>query len=302
PGGPGGGRAAGGAAGLAPLAHGTDAGGSVRIPASTCGLVGLKPSRGRVSNGPLDHDVTGLSVHGAIGRDAADAAALLVALAGPMPGDSYTAPGGVHLVTDDPPPRPLRVVVMAEPMLPEVSVHRDCLEAVALTIKLLDRAGQRVEEMASNPDQGVADAFRTAWSVVAARVPIEDEDEELLTPFTRYLRELGRRVSGVELHTALSTFRGLGQMLAEMFFENYDVILTPTLAAPPALRGAFSSEADQAADFGRMAAFMPYTPLANIAGLPSVTVPLHRADSGLPIGVMLTGRYGSEATLVRTAT
>jgi amidase len=295
PGGSSGGSAAAVAAGLAPLAHGTDAGGSVRIPASACGLVGLKPSRGRVSNGPLDHDVTGLSVHGAIARDPADAAALLAAMTGPMPGDTYTAPEFAAATA------PLRVVVLAEPMLPDVQAHPDCLAALDVAVKLLEAAGHQVEAVAMSPDQGVADAFRTAWSTVAARVPVEEEDEELLTPFTRYLREIGRGLSGVELHAALATFRGIGQLLADMFFANYELVLTPTLATPPAVTGAFSSDPDQGADFDRMSAFMPYTPLANIAGLPSLTLPLHRTPDGLPIGVMLTGGYGTEATVLRAA-
>lgn len=300
PGGSSGGSAAAVAAGLVPLAHGTDAGGSVRIPASACGLVGLKPSRGRVSNGPTGHEVTGLSVHGAMARGAADAAALLEAMAGLMPGDTAIAPGEIRR-QDARAPGPLRIVAMPEPMLPDVAAHADCLSAVARTIELLEDAGHEVDVLEMSPDAGVADAFAAAWSVVAASIPVDEDDEELLMAFTRYMRERGRAVGGAELHAALSTFHGIGQMLADMFFATYDAILTPTLATPPPLIGAFCSDADQAADYDRMSAFMPYTPMYNITGLPAVTVPVHATAAGLPIGVMLGGRYGDEATIIEVA-
>jgi amidase len=304
PGGSSGGSAAAVAARLAPIAHGTDAGGSVRIPASACGVVGLKPSRGRVSNGPIDHEVTGLSVHGALGRSVADTAALLEVMSGVMPGDTFTAP---------PDSGPLgageaggggdryRIAVMPEPMVPGVSAHADCLEALARVGDLLRDAGHSVEEVEMSPDQGVADAFARAWSVNAASIFVDEDEEELLTPFTRYMRELGREVTGLQLHTALSTFRGIGQMLADLFFATYDLILTPTLAKPPARIGEFSSDGDQAADYDRMTAFMPYTPMYNIAGLPAISVPAHVNSEGLPIGVMVGGRYGDERSVLTLA-
>ena len=115
------------------------------------------------------------------------------------------------------------------------------------------------------------------------------------------MRELGRGVTGPDLHAALTMFGGIGQMLADFVFSAYDLLLTPTLATPPALIGAFSSDADQAADFDRMTAFMPYTPVHNIAGLPAVSLPLHWNAEGLPIGAMLGGRYGDEPTLLDVA-
>lgn len=298
PGGSSGGSAAAVAAGMVPLAHGTDSGGSIRTPASACGVVGFKPSRGRVSNGPIDYDVTGLTAHGALARSVADAAALVGVMAGPMPGDSYTAPGSP---TVEAPARALRIVAMPEPMVPDVSAQPDCLAALERTVELLEEAGHSVEEMEMSPDQGVADAFADVWSTHAASIPVDEEDEELLMPFTRFMRERGRGVSGVQLHSALKTFRGIGQMLADMFFSNFDAILTPTLATPPARTGAFTSDPDQAADFERMSAFMPYTPLHNITGLPAISLPLHWNDEGLPIGVMLGARYGDEATLLGLA-
>jgi amidase len=186
-------------------------------------------------------------------------------------------------------------------MVPGVSAHTDCLDAVAHATQLLAQAGHHVEEIEMSPDQGVADAFASVWAVHAARVPVDEEDEDDLMPFTRYMRQLGSEVSGVELHAALTTFRGIGQMLADMFFETFDVILTPTLAQPPALLNEFTSNPDQAVNFARMSAFMPYTPLCNIAGLPAMSLPMHWNSDGLPIGVMLATRYGDEATLFAVA-
>ena len=300
PGGSSGGSAAAVAAGMTPLAHGTDAGGSVRIPASACGLVGLKPSRGRVSNGPIDHDITGLSVHGTLARNVGDAAALLRVLAGVMPGDTSAAPGAVDGRAAAP-DEPLRIAVMPDPMVPGVETHPDCRAALDRTVRLLAAAGHDVEEMEMNPDDGVAAAFGTVWSVVASRVDVEPEDEQLLAPVTRYLRERGRGVTGPELHAALTLFHGVGQMVADLVLASYDVILTPTLATPPARIGAFTADPDQAVNFDRMSGFMPFTPLYNITGLPAITVPLHVNADDLPIGVMLGGRYGDEGTLVALA-
>lgn len=297
PGGSSGGSAAAVAAGLAPIAQGTDAGGSVRIPASACGIVGLKPSNGRVSNGPIDHDVTGLSVHGSLARTVADAAALLDVMSGLMPGDACTAPPALERG-----PRHLRIAAIPEPMVPGVTVHPDCLEALDRAAQVIRDAGHSVEEIQMSPDQGVADAFARVWSVNAARFDVSKDEEELLTPFTRYLREMGRSVTGPELHTALMTFRGIGQLLADLMFGAYDLLLTPTMAKPPALIGEFSSDPDQAADYERMTAFMPYTPMYNIAGLPAMSVPVHRNEQALPIGVMIGGPYGDERTVLALAT
>lgn len=301
PGGSSGGAGAAVAAGLAPIAQGTDAGGSVRTPASTCGLIGLKPSRGRISNGPTDHEVTGLSTHGVLARNVSDAAALLDVLAGVMPGDALTAPSVEDVLATRSADRPLRIVLMPEPMLPDLFAHDDCRAAVEHTAKLLLELGHSVEEVEMSPDSSVADAFADTWSVVAARVQLEDEDDEsLLMPFTQFMRERGRGVSGVRLHEAMSTFRGIGQMLADLFLESYDVILTPTLAQPPALTGAFTGP-DEAANFDAMTAFMPYTPLYNITGLPALSLPLFWNGDGLPIGTMVGGRYGEETLLLRLA-
>jgi amidase len=144
------------------------------------------------------------------------------------------------------------------------------------------------------PDPAAAEAFALAQSVYAANLPVDDE--RALMPFTRRARALGRRMSGIELHTALTTFRGLDAVLAR-----YDAVLQPTLAQPPALLGAFTSDRDEAVNVARMAAFAPYAPVYAVADLPAISVPVQFNDDGLPVGVMLGGRKGEEATLVSLA-
>ncbi|MEU5698576.1 amidase [Streptomyces aurantiacus] len=305
PGGSSGGAAAAVAAGLAPLAHGTDAGGSVRIPASACGLVGLKPSRGRISNGPWRPDVTGLSVHGALARTVADAAALVDVMAGPMPGDVYTAPGhpGGTTLTEhahrDPPP--LRVAVLREPMVPGAVLHPDCADALEHAAATLAALGHELQELEMPPDRRVLEAFTRVWSVEAASYEVEPEHADQLMPLTVWLREIAAGVSAREYHAALATFRGLGQMLTDLLFTTYDVILSPVLAEPPVWIGELRNDVNPADEFARMTEFMPYTALYNLTGMPSITVPLSRNAGGLPIGVLLGTRYADEALLVSLA-
>jgi amidase len=215
-----------------------------------------------------------------------------------MPGDVYVAPGAHETLETQ---APLRIVTMPEPMVPDVPVHADCREALQHAAEELAAAGHHVEELEMGPDEGVAEAFANVWAVHAAQVDVDEDDEHELTPFTRYMRERGRAVSGQQFYAALKTFRGISQMLADLFFANYDLILTPTLARPPALIGEFTSASDEATNYDRMSAFMPYTPLYNITGLPAISLPFHWGEAGLPIGVMLGGRYGEETTLVTVA-
>lgn len=305
PGGSSGGAAAAVAAGLASLAHGTDAGGSVRIPASACGLVGLKPSRGRISNGPLRPDVTGLSTHGALARTVADAAALVDVMSGWMPGDVYTAPphpGGLTLLEHarrD--PRPVRVVVLRDPMVPGAVLHPDCAAALDSAAAALEALGHDVTAVEMPPDGDLVAAFTRVWSVEAASYEVEPGREGELMPFTAWLRRVADGVTAREYAAALATFRGLGQLLTDLLFASYDVILSPALAEPPVLIGELRDDADPAAEFARMTAFMPYTTVHNLTGLPSITVPLTRDAAGLPIGALLGARYADEALLVSLA-
>ncbi|MCM2429302.1 amidase [Streptomyces sp. RKAG337] len=301
-GGSSGGAAAAVAAGLAPIAQGSDGGGSIRIPSSVCGLFGIKPSRGRISGGPVQHDVSGLSTSGPIARSVADAATLLDILAGPMPGVPYAAPslpaGASFASYAGAEPGRLRVVALPTPPVPGVELHPDCRAAYDAAAELLRGLGHQVDEMELPVDEGIRDAFGKAWAVMSTVYPVAPEHEELLMPLTRHLREQGGRVSGSEFAASLYAFRALGQLIADALLSSYDVILTPTLAQPPAPVGGLRNDADPEAEFAGLAAFTPFTPLYNATGQPAVSVPLHWTPAGLPIGVMFGGRYGDEATLI----
>ncbi|MEY9939735.1 amidase [Streptacidiphilus sp. MAP5-52] len=300
-GGSSGGAATAVASGLAPLAHGSDGGGSIRIPASVCGLFGIKPSRGRISAGPTLHDISGLSTSGPLARTVADAAALLDVMAGRMPGDTYVAPelpaGETFRAHAERDPGTLRVAVLTAAPVPGVEVHADCVEATRDAAELLSGLGHRVDEMALPADDTLARVFRQVWAVMATQRPVAPEDEEKLIPLTRHLRGLGQQVSGPEFATALYTFRAVGQLVAQLMAD-YDVVLSPTLAKPPALVGGLRNDADPSAEFDSLAHFTPFTPLFNATGQPAVNLPLHWSAEGLPIGVMLGGHYGAEATLI----
>ncbi|AWN26421.1 MULTISPECIES: amidase [unclassified Streptomyces] len=303
-GGSSGGAAAAVAAGLAPVAHASDGGGSIRIPASVCGLFGIKPSRGRISSGPLLHDVSGLATSGPLARTVADAATLLDVLAGPMPGDPFTAPPlppgetfAAHALRD---PGRLRIACLTEAPVPGIEVHPDCRTATTETAALLTGLGHEVEELSLPSDDSILLAFTRVWSVLAASRPVPPEGEELLMPLTRYLRERGAEVSGTDFTRSMYAFRMLAQSLADGLMPpgGYDVILSPTLAAPPTEVGALRNDADPQAEFAALGAFTPFTALYNATGQPAVNVPLQWNAAGLPIGVMLAGRYGDEATLI----
>ncbi|MGW1074586.1 amidase [Streptomyces sp. NPDC002537] len=304
-GGSSGGAAAAVAAGLAPLAHASDGGGSIRIPASVCGLFGIKPSRGRVSSGPVLHDVTGLITAGPLARTVADAAALLDLFAGPESGDPYTAPplppGETFADHARRAPRPLRVVRLTGTPVPGVEVHPECEAAADAAAALLRELGHEVEELALPADPALGEAFVALWKVVATLAPVPEGREELLRPLTRHLRGQGERVGGPEFARALYGLRKVTQLVADGLQPpgtGYDVLLTPTLAQPPLPVGALRNDADPAAEFAGVVPFTPFTPLYNATGQPAVSVPLHWTAAGLPIGVQLAGRYGDEATLI----
>jgi amidase len=298
-GGSSGGAGAAVASGLAPLAQGSDGGGSIRIPASVCGLFGIKPSRGRVSSGPTLYDISGLSTAGPLARTVADAAALLDVLAGPMPGDSYTAPalprGETFLDQVDREPTSLRIAVLTAPPVPGLTVHPDCVAATESAAELLSSLGHRPQALELPADDTLRRVFEQVWAVMATQQPVEDES--LLMPLTRHLRARGKQVSGPDFATALYVFRAVGALVATLQ-QDFDVILSPTLAQPPVLVGGLRDDEDPAREFDNLTAFTPFTPLYNATGQPSVSLPLYWTGAGLPIGVMLGGRYGDEATLI----
>jgi amidase len=165
-------------------------------------------------------------------------------------------------------------------------------------VALLRELGHVVDEIELPVDDALLTAFTRVWSVMSTSYPVAPEQEDLLIPLTRHLRAEGAKVSGPEFAESLYAFRALGELVAAALHSSYDVILTPTLAQPPALVGALRNDDDPAAEFAGLAAFTPFTPIFNATGQPSVNVPLHWTEAGLPIGVMFGARYGDEATLI----
>ena len=302
-GGSSGGAGAAVAAGLLPAAPGSDGGGSVRIPASVNGLVGLKTSRGRVSVAPGNPDISGLAVHGPLARTVRDAAALLDAMAGPTPMDwIWQAPPrtGTFLAACDEDPRGLRIGRYCAPPLAEAEVHAECLAAYDAASALLEGLGHTVEDY-DNTFEGsqLVHQFEDLWAVEFASLPIPDAVAPNLRPLTRWLRERGAGLSATDVFGALGALRAKAREELERT-SVYDV-MTPTLAQPPAKVGALRDDADPAQDFENQKRFTPFTAFYNLTGQPAISVPLHWTAEDLPIGVQLVGRPGDEATLLAVA-
>jgi amidase len=310
PGGSSGGSAAAVAAGMVPMAHANDGGGSIRIPASCCGLFGLKPTRARNPVGPHYGDLfCGLVAEHALTRSVRDSAALLDVTAGPAPGDPYWAPPPTRPFAQEvgAPPGRLRIAVSTSASN-GAPVHPDCVAAVQDAARLAASLGHVVEETEpAVPGDVVANAFITLWSAGCAwgiddwarrtgRTPSADD----LEPLTVVLAEMGRRRTGPDLLLALQDLQAVSRTVAA-FFTSHDVWLTPTLAEPPPPLGSFDDPDDAFHGLRRSAAFVPYTPLANATGQPAMSVPLFWNAAGLPIGTHWVGRFGDEATLFRLA-
>jgi len=298
-GGSSGGAAAAVAAGLVPVAQGSDGGGSIRIPASCCGLVGLKPTRGRISGAPMYGDPVGLGTAGSIARTVRDAAALLDVLAGRRPGDPYWAPDPVEtfLESCDREPGRLRVARFVDPVIADAPVHPQVVAAYEDASRLLESLGHEVEDIAVPLPPEAVPVFETCWSVLTALSVVPPVDEELLRPLTRWLTERGRAVSGPEFGLAIGQMRRFAAQALQALAP-YDVVLTPTLATPPPEVGAIRNDADPAADFEAQKRFTPWTSAWNVTGMPAVSLPLHQTPESLPVGVMLGGRPGEEAVLL----
>lgn len=300
-GGSSGGAAAAVAAGLAPAAQGSDGGGSIRIPSSVCGLFGIKPTRGRVSNGPLMPDLTGLGSNGPIARTVADAALLLDIMSGNHPGDMYTQPplpGGESFLAraQRPAATRLRIARTLDNPVEGAEVHPDCVAAYEEASTLLDSLGHEIEDISMPLGPDVVPFFEIIWYAHATLAPVDPDKEETLLPLTRYLRERGIATTAAELVFAQAYLQAVNRAALTML-NAYDAILTPTLALPPRPVGWFD-EVEPAQNFERQKLFTPYTALYNLSGQPAVSLPLHWSDEGLPIGVMLAGRPGDEATLI----
>jgi amidase len=261
-GGSSGGAAAAVAGGLVSAAQGSDGGGSIRIPASMCGLVGIKPSRGRISNGPLPDGVGELGVQGPIARTVADAAALLDVMSGPFPGDTFVAPplpdGETFLDAAWRDPGRLRIGRYATPVIAEADVDLYCLAAYEEATALLLDLGHEVDDIAPPFTPASVHSFESVWCVGALTAPVPEADEERLRPLTRWLRERGRGVSGLELAHAVAGMRALSRSMIAAT-AGYDVVLTPTLAQLPGPVGWLRDDDDPAADFEAQKRFTPFT-------------------------------------------
>ena len=311
PGGSSGGSAVAVAAGLVPMAHANDGGGSIRIPASCCGIFGLKPTRARNPLGPDFGDIfSGLVIDHAVTRSVRDSAALLDATSGPEVGDPYWAP---------PPARPflqevgadpgrLRIAFTSQTAL-GVAAHADCIRAVRDAAALCASLGHEVVEASPTVNgEWVARSFLILWSSgvawtmdgigLATRQALTREQFE---PLTWGLYEMGRQQSASSYLLSLSFLQRVARDIAR-FFLQYDLCLTPTLAEPPVPLGTFNSPPDDPLKGLRRAeAFVPFTPICNATGQPAMSVPLYWNADGLPVGVHFIGRFGDEATLFRLA-
>lgn len=308
-GGSSGGSAAAVAAGIVPLAHANDGGGSIRIPASCCGLVGLKPSRGRVSAGPdLGEAVDGLAIELVVCRSVRDAAAALDAAGGAEPGDPYApppAPASYFKASREEPKR-LKIGFTAK-RLDGVTVHPDCVAAVEHAAKLCESLGHEVAEASPDIDLGfLLPAFSAVWcsnlaAVIdfVARLTGQTPGPDNLEGLTFGYYEAGKRVTASQYVQAKMMLNQVSRQAAK-FHKNHDLWLTPTLGAPPWKLGTIDID-DRDADkaMALLSEYVPFTPVQNITGQPAVNLPLFWNDAGLPIGVQFVAPFGDELTLLR---
>ena len=303
-GGSSGGAATAVASGLVAAAVGSDGGGSIRIPASCCGLVGIKPSRGRVSTGPTAEGLGELGVQGPLARTVSDAAAVLDALSGSFIGDRFPAPplsrGSSFLQASQQEPSGLRIGRFATPILVETDVDAECLQAYEQASLKLEKLGHDVQDIQMPFDAELYVIFSMLWTCLAASIPLDAEQERQVTPLTRWLRSEGNKVTGPELVVAVSALRTLARK-AMQATSDLDVILTPTLAQLPPVIGSIRDDDDPAADFAAQSAFTPFTAAFNLTGQPAISLPLHWTEAGLPVGVQLVGRLYDEYTLISLA-
>ena len=311
PGGSSGGSAAAVAVGMVPMAHGNDGGGSIRMPASCCGLFGLKPTRARNPMGPQYGDAySGLPVEHALTRSVRDSATLLDATSGPDLGDPYYAP---------PPARPFIEEVGADPgrlriafttkARPDIGVHSDCIRAVRDAAALCADLGHSLEEVPLAPNsQELAKSFYRIWLGGVAwdanhweRRTGRTITPEQVEPVTWALIEKGRQTDVGTYLLALEDLQRISRDVARLFTD-WDVWLTPTLAEPPVPLGTFDAKTDDPLyGFFRSGKFMPFTAICNATGQPAMSVPLFWNEDNLPIGIQFIGRFGDEATLFRLA-
>jgi amidase len=302
-GGSSGGAAVAVAAGLLPLAPGSDGGGSIRIPAAATGLVGLKPSRGRIPAGSGFLGLAGLAVPGPIARTVGDAALLLDALVDGGPYEFATeAPrwdGGAYLNAAIRGEGRFQLgVTTSSPWETayELELAPEALAALELARSELDGLGHGLEEFRMAPEDGYAGAFRTIWQAGAATLPVEADQLGLVEPLTRWLIERGRALGARELADALEWLTGYERRVIRAFAP-YDAVLTPALALTPRPVGWYDSQ-DGERNFAQQVQYTPFTSFVNVSGLPAIALPVLQTEAGLPMGVQLVGRPGGEHVLL----
>jgi amidase len=307
PGGSSGGSAAAVAVGLVPVSHANDSFGSLRIPASACGLVGLKPSRGRVSLGPArSPGPLGNVVEHVVTRTVRDTAGILDAVAGPMPGDLFIAPPPRQPYRDEVgrDPGQLRVGLLLHDPFLELMVHPECVTAVRSTGLLLESLGHIVEESfppALTGPTGLGQALAIiASSATAARLDAWSErigrriGAEDVEPHVWARAEQGRIYTAVQVHAALQRLTAGVMRASEWWAAGFDLLVTPTMQQLPPKIGSFTYE-QQGAIFGLFT--MPFS----VTGQPAISLPLHWSPEGLPVGVQLVAAYGREDLLIQVA-
>ncbi len=313
-GGSSGGSAAAVAARLVPAASASDGGGSIRIPASECGIVGLKPTRGRISLGPVAGEFWhGLATEGVVSRSVRDSAALLDVVSGPMTGDPYFAP---------PPERPfaaevgrdagkLRIGLMTREPNNRRPLHPECVRAVESAGRLLESLGHRVElsypaaydeaEMTSHFMTLVDGHSAQAIDMIGALVGREVRPEDV-EPYTWNFVEEGRKVTARQYITAAEWLQSWSRRMASWWAEGHDLLVTPTISEPPPVLGDLGGPGgDPRKRWLRNLEVIPFTPPFNVTGQPGISLPLHWTREGLPVGVHLVAAYAREDLLIRVA-
>jgi amidase len=316
PGGSSGGSAAAVASGMVPVAHANDGGGSIRIPASHCGLVGLKPSRQRISEGPLVGDnISGLTAELVLARSVRDVAAVLDAVHGPAPGDPYVAPPPQRPYVDEleADPGALRIALVTTSAA-EIEVEPVVIEAVRDAARLVESLGHTISERglaeASFGDGSeLVESFMVRWEAgqAATLATLERVLGRALTaddvePLTWALAEAGRRHGAGEYLNAVGLHQLVSRVIGGWLDAEFDLLLTPTVGEPPPPLGTYDdSGSDPMAAIRRAWPTAAFSGIFNATGQPAISVPLYWTDDGLPIGVQLVAALGREDLLIRVA-
>ena len=313
PGGSSGGSAAAVASGMVPASHASDGGGSIRIPASCCGLVGMKTSRGRISIGPAQGELSRfLSVQFTVTRSVRDCAAFLDVASGAEVGDPVLAPPKTRPFVEEVGADPGRLRIGVMTTMPETNapVHADCVAAADRAARTLEGLGHHVEvshpAACAEPDR--ISAFIPIWATLAASnldafgaVLGRELTAEDVEPLTWWQAEHGRSQRGTDFLDAITKMQAFSRRVMQWWADGFDLLLTPTLGEPPLPLGVLQTPDDPLGGYTRSGTFTPYTPVANQTGQPAISLPVHENAAGLPIGVHLVAAYGREDLLLRVA-